>query len=152
MKRHILSTIAAAFATAAPIQAATTFGYTFGTTSNGGFGIESYGSNTTIQIIAFEIDLTTTPGADTFFDTASTAPGTVPTDFATLTATGGVSASYPDSADSDGTQMVNIGTTGFFMGEALNFSGDLDLYSFAGRCGQPPWRHHLRPVLRFQHL
>jgi hypothetical protein len=134
---RILPMIAAALASVASVQGATTFGFVVGATAGGDFAIQTFSNSPTVQLFGFQIDLETTPGSDTFFDSFGTAPGLLPQGFTTVANLGGIGVSYPDDAATDGTQFAAITTTGFDPGDALNFFVDLDLFTAPDGSGNP---------------
>jgi MYXO-CTERM domain-containing protein len=103
-------------------QGATT-GITVGADNFGAWGIRNLSD--TYLITSLSILLTN----DTFFDSASTAPGTAATGWGTQASLGTVSATYPSNASTDGLQAASFTTVSFDPGDILNFYVDLDLYA-----------------------
>jgi hypothetical protein len=102
---------------------AATVGLTVGASNNGPWGIRN--DSDTYLITSLSIVLTN----DTFFDSASTAPGVASSGWITVATSGSVSPTYPSDASTDGLQAASFTTVSFDPGDILNFNVDLDLYA-----------------------
>ena len=104
---------------------AVTVGFTAGMHSGGGLGIQNT-STGGVQLASLLIDLSTNNQGDTFFDTTSTPPGTIPTGWGSLDAPAGGSVTLPDNASTDGQQQAGIFFSSFDPGEFARINFDLD--------------------------
>jgi hypothetical protein len=113
--------------------AAATIGFNFGIQAGvGNSGIENTGDTGTIQAVTINF----AGSSDTFFDTASTPPGTASTGFSTFSESG-VGVSYPSNLATDAQQIATFTFSNFDIGEFLVSVFDIDTFSSPDGPGQP---------------
>jgi large repetitive protein len=107
-------------------------GFRFGTSINGGIGIENK-SSSGIALTNVTLALPST----IFFDSASAPPGTGFTPFSVASIVGSMAVALPDDLVTDGHSTAQFGFSGFDPGEGVRIACDYDSFATPDDAGDP---------------